>query len=264
MSSHFDPPTPEPMLPRTRLPELPEGGDPEVPPALSYPFWNWLDVALFFLMLIPSLVLAVALVELILLPFPTKPQKTVYFLLAQGIGYGFWFSSLVLLLRTRYDAPFWESLAWIMPRHGFMRAVIQGPLLAFLVAFVGSLLQPPDVEMPFKALLSDRWTMMLTATFGVTLGPLCEELAFRGFLMPVIIRSLGKWLGVLLTALPFALMHGPQYGWSWQHVALLVLAGAAFGWVRLVTGSTAAAAMTHATYNLTFFSALIIHGPGAN
>jgi hypothetical protein len=30
--------------------------------------------------------------------------------------------------------------------------------------------------------------------------------------------------------------------------------------VRLITGSTAAAALTHATYNLTFFSALVAQG----
>jgi membrane protease YdiL (CAAX protease family) len=102
--------------------------------------------------------------------------------------------------------------------------------------------------------------LILTGLFGVSIGPLCEELAFRGFLMPLLIRSLGAWAGVLITALPFALLHGPQYSWSWQHIVLLALAGTAFGLVRHLSGSTAAAVMTHATYNLTFFSALVMQG----
>jgi membrane protease YdiL (CAAX protease family) len=52
-------------------------------------------------------------------------------------------------------------------------------------------------------------------------------------------------------------MHGPQYGWSWQHVVLVGVAGVVFGMVRHKTGSTAAAAAIHATYNLTFFAAFV-------
>lgn len=249
---------PEPMIPQPRFPVTPELPAPD---SLSYPFWNWEDVFLFFGMGLPCLVLSVALLEVVFFFLPSKPPQTMYFLLAQFIGYALWFGSLILLLRVRYDAPFWPSLRWVMPRHGFWRAVVQGPLLAFTIAALGGLLRTPNVDMPFKTLLADRWSMMLTGVFGVTIGPLCEELAFRGFLMPVVARTLGPWLGALLTALPFALLHGPQYAWSWQHVLLLVLAGSAFGLVRHWTGSTAAAAMTHATYNLTFFAALIMQGP---
>lgn len=247
----------EPMVPQPRLPDSPA---PEAPASLSYPFWNYKDLALFFGMGLPCLVLSVALMEGATWIAGVKLGKAVYFLFAQFIGYGLWFASLVLLLRVRYDAAFWPSLAWIMPKHGLWRAVFQGPMLAFGVAWLGYALHTPNVEMPFKELLSDRWSLILMGLFGVTIGPLCEELAFRGFLMPLVIRSWGVWAGILITALPFALLHGPQYSWSWQHIVLLVLAGAAFGRVRQITGSTAAAVMTHATYNLTFFSAMVMQG----
>ncbi len=76
--------------------------------------------------------------------------------------------------------------------------------------------------------------------------------------MPLLSRKFGVWVGIVMAAVPFALLNGPQYAWSWQHIALLVLASVAFGGVRRITGSTAAAAMTHATYNLTFFSAFLV------
>ncbi len=114
--------------------------------------------------------------------------------------------------------------------------------------------------MPIKQLLTDRSSILLVSVFATTLGPLCEELAFRGFLLPLLLRSLGPLAGVFLTALPFAVLHGPQYGWSWRHLLLITLAGAAFGWVRYRTGSTAAAAVTHASYNLTFLVAYLSQG----
>ena len=247
----------EPMVPEPRLPDSPA---PEVPESLSYPFWNYEDLALFFGMGLPCLVLSVAVMEGVTWAVGVRPGKAVYFLLAQFLGYALWFASLVLLLRVRYDAPFWPSLAWTMPRHGLWQWIVVGPVLAFAVSWMGHALRTPDIEMPFKELMSDRWSIVLMGLFGVTIGPLCEELAFRGFLMPLLIRSWGVWPGILITALPFALLHGPQYSWSWQHIALLVLASVAFGGVRHITGSTAAAAMTHATYNLTFFSAMVMQG----
>ncbi|HUQ95010.1 MAG TPA: type II CAAX endopeptidase family protein, partial [Bryobacteraceae bacterium] len=230
------------------------------PPSLSYPFWNYEDILLFFGMGLPCLVLSVVLLEGIVWFIPVKPSRVLYFLIAQFIGYALWFASLILLLRVRYDAPFWSSLAWVIPKQGFWRNIFQGPMLAFAVAWLGVVLRTPNIEMPFKQLLDDRFSLMVTGVFAVSVGPLCEELAFRGFLMPLLTRSFGVWPGILITAVPFALLHGPQYAWSWRHLFLLVLAGVAFGRVRHITGSTAAATLTHATYNLTFFSALVVQG----
>jgi membrane protease YdiL (CAAX protease family) len=94
--------------------------------------------------------------------------------------------------------------------------------------------------------------------FASTLGPVCEELAFRGFMLPLLARSFGVPAGVLLTAIPFGLLHGAQYSWLWQQVVLVTLAGVVFGTVRAVTRSTAASAMMHATYNLTFFVGYLV------
>lgn len=236
--------------------ELVQSGNEPYPE--EYPFWNWEDVAVFFGMAIPCLVLSVVAMELVAKAFATPPSQAWRLVVAQLIGYLLWFGSLVLLLRLRYERPFWDSLAWFWPKQGFLRCVFQGPMLAFAVAWMGFFLRTPVIDIPFAKLLSDPYSIALIGVFAVAIGPLCEELAFRGFLMPLLSRKFGVWGGILMAAVPFALLHGPQYSWSWQHLLLLVLAGTAFGRVRHITGSTAAATLTHATYNLTFFSAFLV------
>jgi len=80
----------------------------------------------------------------------------------------------------------------------------------------------------------------------------------RGFLQPLLQRALGPWLAILLAATGFALLHGQEYQWFWQQLLVVGLAGAAFGFARYKTGSTAAAALLHGGYNLTFFVGYLI------
>jgi membrane protease YdiL (CAAX protease family) len=105
--------------------------------------------------------------------------------------------------------------------------------------------------------MSTRTAVLLMAVFGTTVAPLCEELAFRGFLQPLLVRSFGAAPGILLAAVPFGLLHYQEYGNSWRHVAIISGAGAAFGAIRQVTGSTKAAVLMHASYNAFFFLAML-------
>jgi membrane protease YdiL (CAAX protease family) len=63
-------------------------------------------------------------------------------------------------------------------------------------------------------------------------------------------KSLGAAGGILLTALPFALLHGAQNQWAWQQITLIGFAGVAFGYTRYKTGSTAASTLLHCGFNL--------------
>jgi hypothetical protein len=83
---------------------------------------------------------------------------------------------------------------------------------------------------------------------------MAEELGFRGFLLPLMMRTFGTVGAVVLCSGLFVGLHGPQYAWSWQHLVLLMIASVVFCLVRIWTGSTAASTLVHATYNLTFFT----------
>ncbi|MBK5290432.1 MAG: CPBP family intramembrane metalloprotease [Acidobacteriia bacterium] len=223
----------------------------------TYPFWTYHDLALFIGAALPSMLVALLAVRGLRYFMPMQ-GKAMEVLLVQFTGYGFLFLSLFALLKVRYGRPFWGSLHWRAASRSVGTCLMAGPLLAMAVGWTGILLGGPDVDMPMMDLLSDRRSIFWIGAFAVTLGPLCEELAFRGFLQPLVSRSIGPAAGIILAAVPFALMHGPQYGWSWRHVALVGLAGIAFGWVRHKTGSTAASTAMHATYNFTFFAGFVL------
>jgi len=221
------------------------------------PFWNYLDLAFFISLGFPALLIAAFVVR----GFggPLHLGKPMQGLLAQLIWYSIIFSSLYGLLRLRYNEPFWRSLGWkILPAPGTLLTFLAGPALAITLGYVGYLLRAPEVKLPFEQMLEDRPTTILFAVFVVILGPLCEELAFRGFLMPLLMRSLGAVPGIVATSLLFGGVHAYEYAWSWRHVLLISTAGMVFGWVRYRTGSTAASTFLHSTYNLTQFAAFMV------
>jgi len=235
---------------------------PAPAPTPREPFWDYKDLALFAGMAIPSLLMGAALVDLVLWKLLPDSGKALPLLLSQFVGYGLWFSSLYWMLHARYHRPFWRSLGWTWPRRWMLASLFAGPILALGVVLVGVALRTPEVDMPMKQLMRDRFSMLLVGLFAVTLGPLCEELAFRGFLFPLLARSLGPVPAIVLSALPFALLHGPQYAWSWRHVLLIALAGMAFGWSRYRSGSTTTSVGMHCTYNLTNFTAFLAQAGG--
>jgi len=239
-------------------PAEPPPPQPEQTPP-GEPFWGYRDLIIFAALSIPSLALGLVIVQTIILSTGIQiPGKASPLVSSQFLGYGFWFLSLYVLLRARYDRPFWSSLGWKVPWRYPLLSLFGGPALAFAIGILGSLLNTPNVNMPIQELLVDRPSVILVGLMAATLGPVCEELAFRGFLLPLLVRSFGVYLGLLLSSLPFALLHGPQYGWHWQHIVMLTLASVVFGASRLYFRSTAAATLVHAAYNLTFFVAYVL------
>jgi membrane protease YdiL (CAAX protease family) len=242
------------MIPEPPLESAPPQADPE-----QYPFWGYGDVLVFVGLAIPCMLLGWGAVKLAFWGLQVHPTvKTWELLLAQFAGYGLLFGALFAIFRLQYGRPFWQSLAWTGVGYSLGRIMLAGVAAATMVALLGNAIQTPTTNNPMLDLLKDRTSIVLIAIFGVTMGPLCEELAFRGFLQPLLVRSLGTVPGILTAALPFGILHFQEYGNSWKHVLLISLAGAAFGWVRHVTGSTKAATIMHGVYNALFFVAFLM------
>jgi membrane protease YdiL (CAAX protease family) len=242
----------------TPIDPQPESSPAPSPPPTSLPppFWDYQDLGLFISLCFPSLLISILLLRALsgVIPYG-KPFQG---LLAQLLWYALVFSSLYALLRLRYRQPFWRSLGWKMLSFSTTAmCFVAGPFLAVAIGYLGYILRTPEISLPFQQMLDNRPTVLLFSIFVVILGPLCEELAFRGFLLPLFVRSLGAAAGVILTGLLFGCLHAPEYSWSWRHVLLVSLAGCVFGWVRYQTGSTAAATYMHSTYNLTQFAAFV-------
>jgi uncharacterized protein len=237
-------------------PEAPPERPESLPPPPCDPFWSYSDFAVFLGILIASALAGLGLVALIFAVFPIHLQaKVAEALIAQSLIYLFAFGALALLFRIQYDRPFWRSLGWTSFRLPALVVAGCGVVTAVVVAFIGALIRTPTTPNRITEMLDDPKSLVLVAIFGLTLAPLAEELGFRGFLQPLLVRSLGPAPGVLAAAVGFGLLHFPEYGNSWRHALLISLAGAAFGWMRYRTGSTKASTLMHASYNALEFIA---------
>jgi uncharacterized protein len=220
------------------------------------PFWGYSDLFLFAGLAVPAMLAGFGLVKAVLAVFRLHPIRAAELLVEQFVGYFFLFLVLVVIFRFQYDRPFWASLGWTPMLAPPLWIVSAGWLTAFAVVLVGYLIHTPTTSNPLTELMQDRPSIVLIGVFGVTLGPMAEELAFRGFLQPLLVRSLGVTPGIVLAALPFGVLHFSEYGNSWRHVVLICAAGIAFGFMRHATGSTKASTLMHSAYNALFFAAL--------
>ena len=106
--------------------------------------------------------------------------------------------------------------------------------------------------------LSSNWRLVL---LQVTLGPVLEEVVFRGYLFTLLTWSFRRLaddggrsrLVVVAAAVAFALVHVSQPGVSWLQLACITSTGTLYGWLRSRSGSVAPAAASHAAYNLTLY-----------
>ena len=246
------------MPPETSAPEPPSERPEAPPPPPRDPFWGYSDLAVFFGLLIVSALGGLGFVTLFFNVFPIHPQaKVAEALIAQSLIYLLAFGGLAFLFRVQYDRPFWRSLAWTP--FGLPGLVVAGCgiVTAVIVAFLGALIGTPTTANRITEMLEDPKSLVLVAIFGLTIGPLAEELGFRGFLQPLLVRTIGPAPGIIGAAVPFGLLHFPEYGNSWRHALLITLAGAAFGWMRYRTGSTKASTLMHASYNALEFVAYL-------
>lgn len=114
-------------------------------------------------------------------------------------------------------------------------------------------------------ILSHDWRLVV---LQLTLGPVLEEIVFRGYLFALLVWSFRRlptglvldWLVVITAAVVFAAVHLAQPGVSWLQLACITSTGTLYGWIRQRSGSTAPAATAHAVYNLTLYAAAGVTG----
>ena len=219
------------------------------------PAWGWKEVVIAISLMIPAMLLgsvfAIGTGWVILGQSPAQVQIAIP---GQFAAYSLWLAAVWILLRSP-TASFWQTIGWRWPDNGPWVYLALGPGLALATGLIANLLHAKNIQNGLmEQLLADPVACRLLVLFGVTGAPLIEELLFRGIFLPVAIRDLGIVAGLLVTSIPFSLMHGPMYDWSWQHLSLLVIVGIAFGLIRIRSNSTLASTITHGAYNLMMFA----------
>ena len=221
---------------------------------MENPVWNGWDV-----LLVVALAIVTILVSQVAILFGAKyflyrrasladlAQRPMLLLASQFLIDGAVAVLLFLLVEGKYHVRFWSAIRWNWPRSAWKLLALGGVTLLGLSMVESFLPMPKDT--PFEKLFIRPRDAYLLAIIAVTLGPLVEELFFRGLMYPVIARRLGAVWGVLLTALPFGLLHLQQYGWSLAAGLVIFLVGVVCGLVRAVTKSVGSSFLVHVGYN---------------
>lgn len=175
-------------------------------------------------------------------------SKPAVVLLAQLIAYAIIALYMFFLVEGKYHAGFGQAIRWNWPGAAGVSFLGLGALMLSL-DFLGHFLPMPK-STPFDQFFARPSDAYLLVAFAVTLGPLMEELFFRGFLYPVIARRIGAVPAILITGVLFGAVHSPQYGYSWA-VLIIILVGVVLTTVRAMTKSVASSFLAHVGYNAT-------------
>ena len=170
------------------------------------------------------------------------------------------FLTLILFIyayRVLGTTEWLRRLGWVSPRQGFwLYSPIAGLAAASGVWWFARIFHQSLGRVP----PSQR---ILLASSS---GPMIEEMLFRGLLFWLIFellrrrgvpKSAAAGAAVFLMAIAFALSHNDRHG---PRLYATILTGIAFGWMRVRSGSTAAATLMHAVYNLVLLLIAILSG----
>lgn len=210
------------------------------------PFWGFAELLLAVAVMIAALggVIWVATSYL-----HAPPESGLWSVLEEAAAYAILFLALKLMF-ARYGKGVLDSLAWnkSIPFSALSLAAT-GFVMALLLIVLEYALRTPNVSTPFQQLLDDPASRIAVAIDAITLGPLVEELLFRGFLQPVLTSAMGVLPGILLTSALFGALHLMQNAFVWQSGVLIMIVGFVLGSIRHLTGSTKASTIVHIAYN---------------
>lgn len=152
----------------------------------------------------------------------TYPIVTV---LAQMLAYLCILAFMVSIVKRVPGQDFGQAIRWNWPKN-WSAYLLAGMMLSFALQGIAHFLPIPK-ELPMDRFFrtpGEAWALSL---FGVTLAPLLEELFFRGFLYPVLVRRFGAAILVLAAATGLSLIYTGKLGWTRGLLPALLMVGLA-------------------------------------
>ncbi len=165
----------------------------------------------------------------------------------------------IFFVRKRWAAlwPLAQTPGFGMRRPPHAADVVIGLMLGLATPVLGGVLTmllaqghavPQDVKQVMAG--TGLAAQILFVVTLVTIGPLVEELLFRGVLLSALLRHMHPIWAILLSAATFALVHLPGLNFLWYALPNLALVGLGAAWLRLRAGSIWPAVLLHGVNNL--------------
>ncbi|MEX0658527.1 MAG: type II CAAX endopeptidase family protein [Egibacteraceae bacterium] len=122
----------------------------------------------------------------------------------------------------------------------------------------------PAVQQHLRDAARDPQTAPILVFSALVVAPIAEELFFRGFVFPALVKRVGLWAGIVLSALIFGFVHLNQtedlLGGALL-LARLVPLGMLFAWLYHWRGTLVIPIIVHAVFNAASV-ALLLTGLG--
>lgn len=222
-------------------------------------FWGYSDIFLICGLLFAAVVLmGLAILGLDhVFPKLTNDQ-TGLALAAQMVFYAAVYFIFRIVFTLRYSKPVFSSLGWVKSKVPLKWCVVGGVVLTAFVQGLLVALRTPKIHSPLEDLLHSTVGLVVVGLMAVTVAPLFEEMIFRGFLQPLLIKTLGLIPGIVIPAAFFGVLHIFQYSNTWQAAAAIFVVGLALGIVRHRGESIVPSTVMHCSYNGVLVAGLII------
>ncbi|MHB1020975.1 MAG: CPBP family intramembrane glutamic endopeptidase [Acidobacteriaceae bacterium] len=251
--------------------------------------------------LVESVALGVAM-GLHLLPHKTPAQlarEPLIIIPAMASSYLLTLFMAYVFFPLLWQRSFGQGIHWNLPvavRRGIF-LVLTGVSLGLAIQWLSNYLPMPK-SLPMDDFFRTRRDVWMVTGFGIFLAPVFEEIGFRGFLLPALAYA-WDWIqsktrphshreqktisfdpsvdvqlsnktaslqaviySTILTSILFALIHSDQLAHAYGPLSVLFCVSLVLTFVRLRTGSVAASALVHASYNFSIFLTLFISTGG--
>lgn len=147
--------------------------------------------------------------------------------------------------------------AWKEVKIGFMAylavlPIFMGVLIALVVISKLISYEPPSHPLVTVFLEEEKrslWLVSFSIFLAVFVGPVIEEIFFRGFCYPILRKNIGKFAAMVVTALFFSLVHGNVFAFF-----PIFILGIALAYVYEMRHSLVAPMIIHVTHNLAFIT----------
>lgn len=199
----------------------------------------------------------------------------------QAFAYGLIALISVPVFTVMWNRPLGEGVHWnnAEANRRFFGLVLLGLAVGAAISLIGNFLPMPTNPPITRDMMKSATGAWMMLAFGLTVAPLLEELAFRGFLLPGLINFF-RWVGggmtipqsstdrfgvpaaIVLTSIAFAFMHSPQVSHAWGPLLLIGFVSIVLCVVRLLMDSVAAGVIVHAAYNFTLFAGVLYQTDG--
>jgi hypothetical protein len=236
----------------------------QMPPLIlaepDQPFWGFAEILLSVAVLLAALGGVIGIASRYL---HAPPESGLWSVLEEAAAYAILFVALKLMF-ARYGKGVLESLGWTKSfPFSPLSLAVTGFGMSLILILLEYALRTPNVSTPFQQLLDDPASRIAVAIDAITLGPIVEELLFRGLLQPVLVSTVGVFPGILLTSALFGALHLMQNAFVWQSGVLIMIVGFVLGSIRHLTGSTKASTIVHMAYNSTLALSLVAYSASA-